>query len=471
MSGRLALALATARPLALTGLPDDVQATVAGTTRARGLVGALGLPVDALAEAAAEGAVGGAWITAAGGAAAELVVAARAYAEAGRPLAVMVLAGRPGVEAAAAQAFLRAHGAAVFTDPDAWLEALVLLAIHRAPNGHRVALVAGADGFVAAAARTLGPDDGRRPAMTERAEPVAPTDAVLVERAAWTVEASELAVLRVPLCERAELLPEAPRGALVGLRPALAALTTVGRAVERTRTGLGPASRTARAELEVDEARLERQLGKRGPGDRRLGDHETKVLLSAYGVPITRQAVATSPSAAMRVATKAGFPVDVKPWGPDVGAEADGCPVEAGLTSAADVRRAFAAVLSRADLPIEGSAVIVRASPPAGREVRVRVTTLPALGPTVVVEVAGQPPEAAPAPLRLVDANALAATVVATRAGDAELDRVGLANLLRRASHLAVDHSDSVAELSLGRVIVAGRGGETVVVDAEARLR
>ena len=89
----------------------------------------------------------------------------------------------------------------------------------------------------------------------------------------------------------------------------------------------------------------------------------------------------------------------------------------------------------------------------------------------MIVEVTGQPPEAAPAPLRLADANALALTVVATRAGDDEPDRVGLANLLRRASHLAVDHADRLAEISLGEVVVAGKGDGAVVVDAEIALR
>jgi hypothetical protein len=117
-------------------------------------------------------------------------------------------------------------------------------------------------------------------------------------------------------------------------------------------------------------------------------------------VPITRQAVATSPSAALRLAAKAGFPVDVKPWGPDVPSERDGCPVERGLASAADVRRAFAAVLAQAGQPLDGGAVIVRASPRPGRELRVKIVHLPDLGPTVIVEVPGQPPEAAPAPLR-----------------------------------------------------------------------
>ncbi|HEX7842951.1 MAG TPA: hypothetical protein VF469_36010, partial [Kofleriaceae bacterium] len=72
---------------------------------------------------------------------------------------------------------------------------------------------------------------------------------------------------------------------------------------------------------------------------------------------------------------------------------------------------------------------------------------------------------------RLIDAQALAAQVAASRAGDPEPDRTGLANLLRRISHLAVDLGDRITRLDLPRVIVGGRGARTLVVDAAAELR
>jgi hypothetical protein len=72
--------------------------------------------------------------------------------------------------------------------------------------------------------------------------------------------------------------------------------------------------------------------------------------------------------------------------------------------------------------------------------------------------------------LRLVDAQALARQVVASRAGDPEPDRTGLANLLRRVSHLVVDLGGRLGRLDLPRVVVGGRGTRTLVVDAFAEL-
>jgi len=77
---------------------------------------------------------------------------------------------------------------------------------------------------------------------------------------------------------------------------------------------------------------------------------------------------------------------------------------------------------------------------------------------------------AAPAALRPIDATALAATLVASRAADAEPDRAGLANVLRRASHLVVDLDSRLVRLELSRVVVGGRGSRTVVADAWGTL-
>jgi hypothetical protein len=280
--------------------------------------------------------------------------------------------------------------------------------------------------------------------------------------------------LHVPVLARAELATD--DAALYTARAALGAIDILGRAAGRAAAGLGPAPRTASAELDIDKDRLARQSTFFGnlPRGMRVGDHETKVLLASYGVPVTRQAQATTPSAAVKAARKAGYPVELKPWGHDLPTEPEGCPVERNVSSDALVRRAFAAVLAAAGRPsthAEPGAVIVRETPPAGRDVRITFLQLPAVGWTVVLDAPGAPAiAAAPAPLRLVDAETLAATVVASRASDPDPDRTGLANLLRRASHLVVDLGAQLQHLELPRVVVGARGSRTVVVDAWSKV-
>ena len=231
---------------------------------------------------------------------------------------------------------------------------------------------------------------------------------------------------------------------------------------------------SASAELQIDRALLDKHLGEIdklrevGALESRLGDQRAKALLKAYGAPVTRQGLATTPSAAVNIARKVGFPVEVKPHADELATEPAGCPVERGVTSDARVRQAYAVVLSA--VPAAAGAVIVRETPPAGRELAVSLTRLPALGWTVVLELPGGQIAAAPAPLRLVDAKELAAQVVASRAGEPEPDRTGLANLMRRASHLVVDLDRRLARLELARVVIGGRGARTLVVDAYAEL-
>jgi hypothetical protein len=399
-------------------------------------------------------------------------VCARAAAM-GRPVCLLAPlprgTGRPAIERTAALAYLRSHGAATGHDVDAWLESVVLLVRFGLPAGPRAAVVAPPGSWLEAQAVAIAAEAELGGARSPLTAPDEPTDVVLYDPALGA-PASSTPGLHVPVAARGELAG-APT-LLFTARAALGAITVLGRAAERIAVGLGAAPAAASAELAIDRDRLARQLAKLGSEQRRVGDHETKVLLSAYGVPITRQAVATTPSAAVKLARRAGYPVEIKPFGHDLPSEPAGCPVERNIASDAMVRAAFTTVLVAAGrAPSDGTGVIIRETPPHGRELSVAFLELPALGWTCVLDTAGTGQlAAAPAPLRLIDAQALAAQVAASRAGDPDPDRTGLANLLRRASHLAVDLGDRLARLDLPRVVVGGRGARTLVVDASIEL-
>jgi|GEM_PF-1272544 len=480
-------ALATARVQVIA--PAHLGATAVAALRARGIDARIAdAPIDLRAGRAANDARSDRLVAALGddviawalddapGAAlaVELAVVCAHAAGTGRPVCLLAPpprgSGRPAVERAAALAYLRAHGAAVGHDVDAWLEAVVLLVRLGLPGGPRAAVIAPPGSWLEAQAVAIGAEAELGGVRSPLSAPDDPTDVVLYDPALGPPPSSTPG-LHVPLAARGEL---ADAGALLyGARSALGAIRVLGIAAERIAVGLGPAPAAASAELAIDRDRLERQLTKLGSDQRRLGDHETKVILAAYGVPITRQAVATTPSAAVKLARRAGYPVEIKPFGHDLPSEPAGCPVERNLTSDANVRAAFTTVLVAAGrVPNDGTGVIIRETPPAGRELSVSFFQLPSLGWTVVLDSpgGGGPIAAAPAPLRLIDAQALASQVAASRAGDPDPDRSGLANLLRRASHLAVDLGDRLLRLDLPRVIVGGRGARTLVVDASCEL-
>jgi hypothetical protein len=415
-------------------------------------------------------------------AALELAATCARAAALGRPTCVLAPpprgTGRTAVERAAALAYLRAHGAVLGHDVDTWLEAIVALVRFGLPHGPRVAVIAPQGSWLEAQTLAYVGDaevsGARVPQLAgEHRAKAEPADVVLFDPE-LTPAPAQLpgTAIAMHVTGRGELARGEPT--LYGMRFALGAIEMLGRASERIAAGVGAATAEDEAELDVDRKTLDARLAKiHELGLARVGDHETKGLLAAYGVAITRQAVAMTPSAAVDKARKVGFPVEIKPWGNEVRTELEGCPVER-VTSDALVRRAFTTVLASEGVsPTSGdstvNAVIVREVPPLGRDVSARVERLPSLGWTVVLVVNGQV-AAAPAPLRALDAQALAAAVVASRAADSEPDRAGLATLLRRASHLAVDLDSKLERLELPRIVVGGRGSRTVVVDAWCEL-
>ena len=416
---------------------------------------------------------------------AELAPLCRAAATAGTPVVALCsfsrARGRAAEDRAAALAYLRCSGALICEDPDVWLEAICLLSGHGLPNGPRASIVAPHGSWLAAAATALQNEaeamGNRFPLLAASTTQLDPTDVALVDSAALSPSTPDKVgqAQVVPLIARAELLGDIKRMPLVGLRAALAAVATAGELAQRVDAGLGADVSTRDdpsrlSDLAPDLDRFERQLDKLDPLDTRAGDHEAKVLLASWGIAVTRQAVATTPSAAIRVAKKAGYPVEVKPWGSHQLSEREGCPVEKDLATAADVRRAVAAVVKAAGLPA-GAPVIVRAAPPRGREVSARIVRVGPLGWMVTAEIEGvAEPVAAPAPLRRVDAEMIARRVEASRASDPEPDRETLADILVRASHLVIHHSDVIEALYLHRIIVTPRNETTVVADAQAVL-
>ncbi len=465
-----------ARPVWIDG--DPIFAA-----QARLIVQARGLVVAASATAAADDAVF-AWSTARpldGATAVELAALCVRAAKRGVPAVVLAPSasgqGQTAIEQSAALAYVRSHAAVVTADPDLWLEAIVMLSRWPLPRGGSVALIAEPGSWLAAQAAALTENlalprvwsalNATHDHRDER------TDIVLYDAALGAPAVRPAAdALWIGVVARAELGGDA--SALIGARQALAAATLVGAAAERMCLGLGPALATDNQDLEIDTERVTGQLDRLSDTDDRIGDHETKAMLASYGVAITRQAVATTASAALRIAKRAGFPVELKPWGPLVRSERDGCPVETNITTGADVRRAFSAVLTANGQSAEeedGAAVIVRETPPRGRELAASFVKLPALGWTVVVSGTGHAvPLAAPAPLRMVDALALAGQLLASRASEVEPDRVGLATLLRRTSHFVIDHQTRFRRVELARIVVGARGERTVVVDAYAEL-
>ncbi|MBL4632508.1 MAG: acetate--CoA ligase family protein [Kofleriaceae bacterium] len=370
---------------------------------------------------------------------------------------------------AACVALLRSRGAVVTSDPEVWVECAILLSAYGSPTGPQIAIVAPPSSWLSAAALGQAQRANRQgqrfsPLFYDHDSP-ALTDIVLTDvelfRSSSETSHSQLVL---PVSGKAERIHDKP--VLVGLANALRAAELCGHAAARISSGIGPASSPPVPPLspDIDRARYTSQESKLRDA---ASDHECKVLLSSYGVSITRQAVATTPSAATRIAKKAGYPVEMKGWGANQPTEADGAMVISGIATASEVRRAFASVCAECDC----DAVIIRATPMSGRELRFAVRSMGALGLVAFLYQPGRSsPAAALAPLRPIDALAMSKQVVASRDGDDDPDWQSLSELLIRASHLVSDNP-RVRSLELSRVVVGRSGEGALVIDARAELQ
>ncbi len=329
-----------------------------------------------------------------------------------RGKSLLVLGGEPLLRAAARRA-----GGMAFDDLEAWLAQALLRSAGIAHRPARLAaLIAGGGApLVRDAARNAGlaidlqqvddedPDDFTQAAQTCGGE--------VLLFAGGTPPPSARPTLRLDLHHPAQV--RALLRALAELEPA-------------STTALPPAAK-------VDRAYTESILEEAGTV---LADHDTKRLLKAYGVAVTRQAPASSATAATRVAAQLDYPVDL------IAEHAEGAPSVRRAHGVAEVRRIAAVMLQRVPF------VLVRQGFPASPRARLSIRRNK-LG--WVAELGG---EQALLPLRRADARVLA------HAASEATDEAQLTELLLQVATAATAHQLSLeVELFVGDIptVVAAR--------------
>ncbi len=239
-----------------------------------------------------------------------------------------------------------------------------------------------------------------------------------------------------------------------------------GRRVERPSRPAGIAGDQARGAL--------------APSGRALGA-EAYELLEAYAIPVARWGVARSPEEAGDLAGRIGFPVAVKPVGPEVLHKSELGVVRLDLGTVGAVKQAGGEILRRLG-PGGGPGaageprLLVQEFLPGGHEVILGAKRDPHFGPTVLFGLGGIFTEILEdvaiglAPLAPSDARRLVEktkgyAVLRGARGQAPADVEALVDALVRLSWLVADHPE-IAELDLNPVKVFAAGKGCRVVDA-----
>lgn len=215
------------------------------------------------------------------------------------------------------------------------------------------------------------------------------------------------------------------------------------------------------------------------PQTKTLSEHDSKLLLSRHGVPHAPERLADSPDAAADAADDLGYPVAVKLCGASIAHKTERGFVRLGLSDAAAVRAAAAAMLAGVR-PEDGDAAILVATMVAGSiELIAGCIDDSVFGRCVMVGVGGVLAEALGdvafrlAPITTLDAQEMIGDLATTAVlgsfrGNSAVDRDELAGILVGLSEAFVAEEDIVA-IDVNPLVVVD--GHPIAVDALVEVR
>ncbi len=204
-----------------------------------------------------------------------------------------------------------------------------------------------------------------------------------------------------------------------------------------------------------------------------LSEHDSKKILSAYGIPVTREGLAREEQEAVSIAGELGYPVALKACSSELLHKSEQGAVLLHLGDAESVRRGFARILESTAGPVDG--VLVQEMIPGNRELVMGLTRDPQFGPCVMFGLGGVLTEAlqdtafrvAPFDAREAEDMCLeirAAALLGAFRGQAPADLQTLCNALVALGRMGLELT-AVDAVDANPVIVTPRGG---VVAADA---
>jgi len=217
-----------------------------------------------------------------------------------------------------------------------------------------------------------------------------------------------------------------------------------------------------------------------GTSEQTLTEHETKLLLASYGIPVTREEVATSAAQAADIAGKIGYPLALKVNSRQITHKSEAGGIRLNLASKSAVIKAYSEILANCQkyapkAKIEG--VLVQEMAKEGTEVIIGISRDPDFGLVLMFGLGGIFVEILrDVSMRLVpithrDAEGMVREIkgyqVLTGArGKPRADIEAIINMLLKVSNLASDWNESISELDLNPVVVFEDGQGAKVLDA-----
>jgi acetyltransferase len=209
-----------------------------------------------------------------------------------------------------------------------------------------------------------------------------------------------------------------------------------------------------------------------------LSEYEAKKILSGYGIPVTREELATSADIAVESARQIGYPVALKIQSAQITHKTEAGGIKLNVASDAEVRAGYNEVISNAEkyMPqahIQG--VLVQEMLKDGVEVIIGTTEDQVFGHVIMFGLGGIFVEALKdvsfriTPLTSKDAEEMIREIKGYRVlqgmrGNPPVDMDALKDVILRVSRLVTDHKDVIKELDINPLMLNACGAK--VADA-----
>ncbi len=221
------------------------------------------------------------------------------------------------------------------------------------------------------------------------------------------------------------------------------------------------------------------------PTGRALTEHESKSLLSRYGIPVTRGAVASSAEEAVQIARTIGYPVVLKVDSPNILHKTDVGAIKLNIRNETELATAYLQVIANAkryEPKAEIRGVLVQEMIEDAREVIVGMSHDPQFGPTIVFGLGGVFTEILKdislrvAPITRIDAEEMVKETKGYKSleafrGRPEADIDGITDTLLKLSKVSTDLGDVISEIDINPLMVLERGKGVKAADALVVLK
>lgn len=224
---------------------------------------------------------------------------------------------------------------------------------------------------------------------------------------------------------------------------------------------------------------MEREHIRKAVAEKRktLSEHESRLLLQDFGIPVVEQEMTTTAGEAAAAAEKLGFPVVMKACSSDITHKTDKGLVVIGVGTPEGVKDEFAGLVERAGGVVDG--ILVQRMARGSREVVAGLVRDVTFGPCVMFGLGGVYTEALKdvsfriAPLEKRDALEMmdeikSSAILGSFRGMPAVDRDALAGILIALGKIGLEVSE-VAEIDVNPIII--ENGAPIAVDALVSLR